>query len=278
MNDEIERLFSLAGKNAIVTGATGFFGKTFSEALLGAGANVILFGRSDKTKTITEAYCDKYGKDRATCHIVDLHDEDAFRSALLSACSSAPSIDILINNAYEFSRETGFNDPSGRFERISKAQWMQGLEAGVYWHALATQVVAEKMKAQGRGSIINISSMYSIVSPDPSLYEGTQVFNPPTYSAGKAAINALTRYTASFYGQSGVRCNALLPGAFPNVGGDTYNSPKDTTILKRLEQRTILGRTGRPDDLRGALIYLASDASLYMTGQMLVVDGGWTVR
>jgi gluconate 5-dehydrogenase len=161
---------------------------------------------------------------------------------------------------------------------MSKEQWMRALESGVYWHALAIQVVGEKMKAQGGGSIINVSSMYSLVSPSPELYEGTDVFNPPSYGAAKAALNALTRYTASFYGKYGVRCNSLVPGAFPNVGGDSYNSPSDETILKRLAEKSVLGRYGHPDDLRGAMLFLASDASAYVTGQTVVVDGGWTIR
>src|SRR3989449_10211919 len=125
------------------------------------------------------------------------------------------------------------------------------------------------MPKQGSGWIINASYMYGIVSPDRAMYEGTELLIPPSYGAAKAALLGLTRYTASFYGRRGVRCNALLPGAFPNTGGDSYNAPRNDEFLERLSRRTVLGRYGVPEDLKGALIFLASDASRYMTGQSL---------
>ena len=133
-------------------------------------------------------------------------------------------------------------------------------------------------RKKSKGSIINISSMYGIVSPRPSLYEGTDFFNPPTYSVNKAGIIALTRYVASFWGEYGVRCNAVAPGPFPNVKGDSFNHvDSDAPFLKRLKNNTALKRVGHPSDLRGALIYLASEASSFMTGQVIVIDGGWTI-
>ena len=155
---------------------------------------------------------------------------------------------------------------------------MRALESGVYWHALATQVLAERMARHGSGSIINVSSLYAIVSPDPALYEGTDAFKPPSYGAAKVALLALTRYTAAFYGSRGVRCNALLPGAFPNLGGAAFNAPRNEEFLQRLSDRTVLGRYGEPADLKGAIVFLASDAARYVTGQCLSVDGGWTIR
>ena len=169
-----------------------------------------------------------------------------------------------------------FNDDSGRVENISRDQWLRSFESGVYWASLATQVIAEQMKKQNAGSIINISSMYGLVSPHPSLYEGSSAFNPPSYSAAKSAIIALTRYTAAFYGTHNVRCNAIAPGAFPNVQNDSYNSP-DPKLLDRLSSRTVLNRYGDPEDLKGSVLFLASNASNYVTGHTLVVDGGWTI-
>ena len=135
------------------------------------------------------------------------------------------------------------------------------------------------MKRQGRGSIINVATMYAIVAPDPHLYEGTRFLNPPGYSAAKAGMLAFTRYVASFWGSSGVRANAILPGAFSNTEEASGNSvdPDDPFIL-RLSERTCVGRPGRPQELAGALLFLASDASSYVTGHALVVDGGWTTR
>jgi gluconate 5-dehydrogenase len=273
----LEDLFSLTGKTAVVTGAAGYLGGIFSEALADAGAHVVMMGRGEKLERAVARLRDSHGKASAEAVAVDCYETDSFRSAL-EEIATRGRVDILVNNAFEFSKETGFNDPSGRMETISKHQWMRALESGVYWHALATQVLAERMAAQRGGSIVNISSMYALVSPDPALYEGTTIFNPPVYGATKAALLALTRYTAAFYGKRGVRCNALLPGAFPNMRGDSYNAPKDESFLQRLRDRTLVDRCGEPRDLKGAVIFLASGASAYVTGQCLLVDGGWTVR
>ena len=120
--------------------------------------------------------------------------------------------------------------------------------------------------------------MYAIVSPDPKLYEGKKQFNPPSYSASKAALLAYTRYVASFYGEYGVRCNAILAGAFPHVGIESDSKVEDQDFLDRLANRTVLGRVGKVNDLIGPLLFLASDASDYVTGQGISVDGGWTIQ
>ncbi|MDP2167678.1 MAG: SDR family oxidoreductase [Thermodesulfovibrionales bacterium] len=275
----IGSLFSLKGKTAVVTGATGYFGAAFSECLLSAGADVILFGRSaGKLEKLAKSLKATHKKAKVTQYKADFYSENDYRKALIDAARKNKSIDILVNNAFDFSKDTGFNDPSGKAEKMSKSQWMKSLESGVYWSALAIQVIGEKMKGQKSGSIINISSMYALVSPDPGIYKGTEMFNPPAYSVSKAGIAALTRYIASFYGEHGIRCNSILPGAFPNLEGSSYNSPKDEGFLKRLRDKTVLGRFGRPEDLKGALVFLSADSSDYITGQSIIVDGGWTIR
>jgi len=274
----IESLFSLEGKVAVITGAAGYFGRAFCHALLEGGAKIVILGRGEKIKEFGDLLKSKYGEKKIDYHMVDFYNTDAYKNCLQKTVKRNRTIDILVNNAFEFSRETGFNDPSGSISSISREQWMRGLEAGIYWYAVSTQVIGDKMKNQRFGSIINISSMYAIVSPDPGLYRGTSIFNPPSYSAAKSAVLAFTRYTASFYGECNVRCNAILPGAFPNLTGNSYNNPKDKEFVKRLEERTVLKRVGNLEDLKGMLIFLASDASSYITGQGIVVDGGWTIK
>ena len=276
--ESIESLFSLRGKVVVITGAAGYLGRACTEGLLLAGARVVMFGRGQKNEDYARQLKARYDQELIDFRCVDLYQDDQFRNVLSQIADSYRSVDILVNNAFEFSKETGFNDPSGRMESISKSQWMRSLESGVYWHALATQVVGPYMVKQRSGSIINISSMYGIVSPDPDLYQGTDIFNPPSYGASKAALLALTRYYASFYGEYGIRCNAIVPGAFPNVDPDAYNSPNNDEFITRLCAKTALKRYGKPEELVGAVVYLASDASSYMTGQTLVLDGGWTIK
>jgi len=271
MRSFLDALFSLEGKTAIVTGAAGYLGKGFSETLLAAGASVVLYGRGEKLSEFARSLKDRYGKNVSHFQ-VDFYDEVRFSRCLQAAGSE---IDILVNNAYDFSEKTGFNCSSGRIENMEKKTWMKGLESGICWASLAIGEVLGGMKRRKNGSIINVSSIYALVAPDPGLYEGTETFNPLHYGASKAGLIALTKYVASFYGEYGIRCNALVPGAFPNAEGK--NEPAEG-IVDKLKEKTVLGRIGLPNDLTGALIFLASDASSYMTGQSLVIDGGWTTR
>jgi NAD(P)-dependent dehydrogenase (short-subunit alcohol dehydrogenase family) len=271
-------LFSLEGRTAVLTGASGFLGRTFAETLLVNGARVIAIGRSERLEKETHDWSVRFGKDRVTSLRVDMYDLDAFGKGLEQIASEEPQIDILINNAHELGPETGFNVPDGSIEEGSYAQWMRNLTGGVYWAALTVQKIGKRMQAERRGSIINISTMYAIVAPSPRLYEGTKFINPPAYSASKAALLSFTRYIASFWGMYGIRANAILPGPFSNTEDAGPNAVKhDDVFIDRLKARTCLGRIGYPAELAGALIFLASDASSYITGQAIVVDGGWTV-
>lgn len=271
-------LFSLAGKTALLTGASGFLGRTMGRTLLANGARLVAFGRSDKLEKQVADWSKEFGTDRVRGYQVDMYDLPALEKVLDTAVSGEPFIEILINNAHDLSESTGFNTPAGMLEAASMDQWMRNLTAGVCWAALTTQKLGGLMKNRKRGSIINISTMYALVAPSPRLYEGTRFLNPPGYSASKAALLAFTRYVASFWGQHGIRCNAILPGPISNMQGEGPNTVGEGDVfLGRLDERTCLGRRGRPEELAGALLFLASDASSYVTGHALVVDGGWTI-
>jgi NAD(P)-dependent dehydrogenase (short-subunit alcohol dehydrogenase family) len=271
-------LFSLSGKTVVLTGASGYLGRTFSLALLENGARLIALGRSNRLLSEASEWQKKYGKERVIVHQIDMYDLDALGKLLDNIAASETTIDVLINNAYELGLGTGFNTPAGTLENATLEQWNRNFLSGVYWPALTVQKLGPKMKTAGRGSIINIATMYALIAPDPKLYENTEFLNPPGYSASKAALVALTRYVASFWGRHGIRANAILPGPFSNISDESANSvASEDPFLNRLKARTCLGRIGRPSELTGGLLYLASDASSYMTGQVLVVDGGWTV-
>ena len=277
MNDYLGNLFNVAKKTVLITGATGFFGRYMARTFLEADAKVVLLGRNEKLSDQAKEYRREFGEDNVFDYNVDFYDKGKLKK-VLEEIVGTHDLDVLINNAYDMSHKTGFNTKEGCLEDSNYEQWESAFESGIYWAVLPTQIVGKRFMEKKRGSIINVSSMYGLVAPHPHLYEGKEFFNPPTYSVNKAGLIALTRYTASFWGQYGIRCNAICPGPFSNTESETANSVKsDDPFLERLKARTVLGRLGHPNDLRGALVYLASDASSYMTGQTMVIDGGWTI-
>ncbi len=271
-------LFSLEGKTALLTGASGFLGRTFAETLLTNGARVIVLGRSPRLESEAKDWIGKYGAERVRVLRIDMYDLTALGKSLDQIAAEEERIDILVNNAHELGPGTGFNVPEGSLENCTHDQWMRNLTGGVYWAALTVQKVGERMRSAGKGSIVNISTMYAAVAPNPQLYNGTAFVNPPGYSASKAALLSFTRYVASYWGQHGIRANAILPGPFSNTEDATPNAVRgNDDFIDRLKARTCLGRIGKPAELAGALVFLASDASSYVTGHGLLVDGGWTV-
>ena len=273
----IEQLCTLEGKTIVVTGACGFLGRHFVRGLLRAGGRVVMISRSDVIHHHCETYVKEFGEAQVAAYQADFYQHDSLDKALQDIVSRE-QIDVLVNNAYDISARTGFNTPKGTLESSTLSQWQFAFESGIYWAVRTTQLVGTQMRERMGGSIINISSMYGIISPNPRLYEGTSYSNPPSYGVVKAGLLALTRYVASFWGKYNIRCNALVPGAFSNTEDESYNAvPEDSPFLKRLEERTLLNRVGKPRDLLGAVIFLASDASAYVTGQAIIVDGGWTV-
>jgi gluconate 5-dehydrogenase len=273
-----DSLFSLDGKTAVLTGASGFLGRTFCRALLANGARVVALGRSVRLQTEAEAWANEFGRDKIAVERIDMYDAVALNALCDKIAARERRLDVLINNAHELGAATGFNVPEGSLENSTFDQWQRNLQGGVYWAVQTTQRLGLRMKQQGHGSIVNIATMYASVAPRPQLYEGTSSLNPPGYSASKAALVAFTRYTASFWGAAGVRANCISPGPFSNteeIAGQN-SVLEDSPFVQRLKGYTVLNRIGRPRELCGALLFLASDASSYVTGQDLHVDGGWT--
>jgi len=275
---KVGSLFDLEGRTVILTGASGFLGRTFTLTLLANGARVVALGRSERLLAEAKSWANLFGNDKIAAHRIDMYDVELFDELCRSIAAEERSVDVLVNNAHELAPSTGFNVPEGSLENSTFEHWRRNLHAGVYWAVQTTQRFGEKMKTQGKGSIVNIATMYASVAPRPGLYEGTASLNPPGYSASKAGLLAFTRYTASFWGHQGIRANCLSPGPFSNTeDADGENSvAENSPFVDRLKGFTVLGRIGRPRELCGALLFLASDASSYVTGQNLAVDGGWT--
>lgn len=262
----------------MLTGASGFLGRTFVRTLLANGARVVALGRSERLMREAEGWSAEFGPDSVSVHRVDMYDVPALSRTLDRIVEQERSIDVLVNNAHELGAGTGFNVPEGSLDSATLDTWMRNLTGGIYWAALTTQKIGARMKQQRAGSIINVSTMYALVAPRPQLYQGTEFINPPGYSAAKAGLLSFTRYVASFWGHHGIRANAILPGPFSNTEdiGGANTVQRESPFLERLKGFTCMGRIGKAHELAGPLLFLASDASSFMTGQGIVIDGGWT--
>lgn len=271
----MDKKYKISGKTALLTGAAGFFGKKFTEALLNAGVKVLAVDRDERGLELLKKNLGKKFNNKLVTYQVDLYDRNQVKKLYRKIVKAEKKIDILVNNAFDFSNRTGFNTPEGKIEKATYDQFLACFEAGVYWAFEATQIIGLSMKRNGGGSIINIGTMYTQFVPNPSLYQGTPQFNPWGYSASKGALLQFTRYSAAWLGPQ-VRVNMISPGAFPHPPKGTVN-PASKLVLERLMKKIILKRMGTPDDLVGPLLFLASDASSYINGQNIGVDGGITI-
>ncbi|MFZ1076514.1 MAG: SDR family oxidoreductase [Nitrosotalea sp.] len=259
----VKDLFNLKNNVSVVTGGAGHLGLALSEALAEAGSDVYIVSRNEEK-------CKKAAKSIQKCTGANVKGLSVDISSMISIIKcfneivkKSGRIDVLVNNA-AFA-------PLKKFEKMSDEDWIRGIDGtinGVYRTTKAAIPIMEKNKG---GSIINISSMYGTVSPDPSIYGNSGFDNPPNYGAGKAAIVQFTRYLACHMAKKGIRANAVSPGPFPNL-----KVQKNKTFISNLEKKTPLGRIGLPYELKGITVFLASKASSYVTGQNIHVDGGWT--
>lgn len=268
LNGNLQALFSLHNRVAFITGATGHLGRTLSEALALAGATVILQARNiDKLDALAKSYQAKGFQVFTTAF--DLRDEIAVEDNMADICQKFDRLDIVVNNAY-----------SGVVRPISEADWKDFQNAfhisvsAAFKIIQITQPLLSKTAQfyKHSSSIINIASMYGMVSPDPSVYLDSKMNNPPYYGAAKAGLIQMTRYLACHLATQKIRVNAISPGPFP-PSQVIQNYPD---FYQNLCHKNPMNRIGKPEELMGALLFLASDASSYVTGINLPVDGGWT--
>ena len=240
--------------------------------LLNCGATLINLGRNEPDVISKYSETGKH-------YNVDFYDTDKLTKTLTAVVDELGHVDVLVNNSFDFSSETGFNDPSGRLENLKKDTFLKAMESGIYWPLLCSQIVGRQMIDQGNGNIINITSLYSNLVADYRIYKGRTIFNPVNYPIAKHGLLGLTKYIASFWSEHNIRCNCLSPGTFPNIQKDTLspNQVHDDEFINILESKCSIGRVGAPEDLLSAIEFLCSEKSSYMTGTNIVVDGGWSV-
>lgn len=257
----------LQGRVALITGGGGHVGSAMSEALAELGAAIaILDMAKDACATVARRIHEAYGVETLAL-VVDLMDEQAVRSVPERILDRVGRLDILVNCAalVGTSEMKGWATP---FLEQSPDTWRLALEVNLTAPFVLVQACAEALAASGHGSVINIGSTYGMVGPDMRLYDNTPMGNPAAYAASKGGLLQLTRWLATVLAPE-VRVNAITPG------GVWRNQPQ--VFRERYVARTPLRRMATEEDLKGAVAYLASDLSAYVTGHNLVVDGGWTV-
>jgi NAD(P)-dependent dehydrogenase (short-subunit alcohol dehydrogenase family) len=263
-------LFSLHNKTAIVTGALGLIGQKHCEALAAAGANVVV---ADINEQRSQEFALALGEKHLGIGI-DVTNKASVKDALNTTIAKYGSIDILVNNA---AINDMFENPAlakdlSAFENYPLNVFQRSLDVNITGVFLCSQVFGSAMAEQGSGSIINIASTYGMVGPDQTIYRnecGEQTFyKSAAYPVTKGAVINFTRFLAAYWGEKGVRVNTLSPGGVENGQNEFF--------IHNYTSKTLLGRMAKANDYQGALIFLASEASAYMTGANLVVDGGWT--
>jgi NAD(P)-dependent dehydrogenase (short-subunit alcohol dehydrogenase family) len=300
----ISTLFNLNGQVTIVTGGAGLLGSEFCKTLAGAGARVFVADinreAAESTAASINAWLNKPGAESAGGEAfaieVDVSSRDSVFKGVDTVLEMFDRLDILVNSAaidpkYEpesvaevkgEKRQEGDRGAAGKtpqpvnsfdftFEDYPLELWNNALDVNLTGSFLCCQAAARPMLAQGKGTIINICSIYGLVGPDQRIYQQPDkpgLFKPVQYSVTKAGILGLTRYLATYFAGKGIRVNALTPGGVFNGQGNAF--------VDAYSARTLLGRMAEKNEMNGALLFLVSDASAYMTGANLVVDGGWT--
>lgn len=263
-------LFSLKGKNVLITGGAGILGQRFAQGLAAFGADLAIvdldLGAASETAAAVAA---EHGV-RAVGIRCDVSDKADVEAMMVTFAQRLGPVHVLLNNAA--SKSSDLDAFFAPFEEFSLETWREVMSVNIDGMFLVAQAVGRDMVSRGTvGSIIQTSSIYGHLAPDQRIYQGSSyngraINTPAVYAASKAAIIGLTRYLASYWGAQQIRVNTLIPGGVESGQNELFNS--------RYSNRVPLGRMARPDDMVGAVVFLASDASSYVTGQNMIVDGG----
>jgi len=252
----------LKGKVGVITGGYGYLGVAISDSLASHGAIVYVVGR--RIKKFEAAFSNRPWGGNLRFIFGDIEEPESIKKAFQSISRTHGKIDLLINNAFYLRGKSPVDMDYMDFD--------YGMEGSLRSVFTGIRDVVPYMQAGS--SIINVASMYGLIAPDFTIYdEFPDYLNPPHYGAAKAGVLQLTKYYASYLGKSQIRVNSVTPGPFPSK-----EVQKNRKFIRDLSQRTLLGRIGKPEEVAGAFVFLASDASQYITGQNIIVDGGWTTR
>lgn len=250
--------FSLTGRIILITGATGHLGRALSHGLAKAGAILVLAGRSqDKLEALRDSL--PAGSHSIVCF--DITDEAAMDAALAEIRERYERLDSIVNNANQ--------GMTGDLQTITWQDSARSIEQNITAPQMLVIKALPLLEASSHAAVVNIASMYGMVSPNPALYGDSGTNNPAYYGAAKAGLIQLTRYLSCHLAEKSIRVNAVSPGPFPP-------ETVDAAFRDRLTQQVPLKRIGQPEELVGAVQFLLSDASSYITGTNLPVDGGWT--
>ena len=258
---DVRALLDLTGRVAIVTGGTGLYGTPISEALAEAGAHVIIASRNGERCAAWAAELTARGL-QASGESYDQGDEASILGLRDQVVETFGGVDILVNNSV---------GRSMRHYSDSLDAWRQSMEINVNGLFTISRAFLDHMMERGSGSMINVGSIQGVVGPDFSNYAGTEMTTPPDYQFHKHGLVGLTKYLAAWGGPKGVRVNAISPG------GLQTESNSIEPFLSQYCRRVYLGRMARYDDIKGVVVFLASEAAAYITGQNIVVDGGYSV-
>lgn len=257
----IQKLFDLSGRIALITGGSGYLGGALSQALAEAGATVVV-GSRDQNRA--QSVVDELPSPGGAVHhavVLDQMDEASLNSGFDEAVATAGQVDILINN--------GQQGHALDLTNVTAEAFNKDLQNATGYFLLARRLRDHVVSRKSSGSIVMIGSMYGVVGSYPDAYEGICTASPVQYHTLKGGIVHMTRHLAVYWAKDGVRVNCLSPGPFPSE-----KAPQ--AMVERLKQKSPMGRMGLPHELKGPLLLLVSDAGSYVTGQNLLVDGGWT--
>lgn len=262
----INNLFNLKNKVCLITGGAGLIGANFSRVCAEQGAKVVIVDiDEEKGIEVVRNIIGHTGNSDVIFLKCDITSDKDIIKLISTTQKKFKSIDALVNNAYPRNKNYG-----RKFEEVTYTDFCENVNVHLGGYFLITKLVSEVMKKQKQGVIVNMASIYGVMAPKFEIYDGTEMTTPVEYSAIKGAVINLTKYLASYLGKYNIRVNAISPGGVANHQPESF--------VKAYVKKVVLGgRMAESDDITGVLVFLLSDASKYITGQNIVVDGGWSL-